>query len=112
MLIKYNTAPLQMRTKIKEENPTAAFGDLARLAAEGWKALSAEDRVQYDEAAAKDKERYKDEMSSYVPPSPAADEGGKKKKRKTDANAPKGNRKCQVELFKVVQFYCYVYVIF
>ena len=46
-----------MRASIKASNPTASFGELTKLAGEGWKALGPEDRVQYEQLAAKDKER-------------------------------------------------------
>ncbi len=51
--------------------------------------LSAADKQIYENMALQDKDRYKNDMSNYVPPSPVKDDG-KKKKRKVDANAPKG----------------------
>jgi len=83
------------RAGLKEENPKATFGDLAGLVAQAYKKLTPEERKQYDRMAADDKERYRHDMKSYVPPSDSSDEdgGGKKSKKKSkppkDPNAPK-----------------------
>merc|ERR1719199_1449357 len=69
-----------MREKVKQDNPDASFGQVARLLAEKYKKLSSKE---------KDKSRYQEEMKTYVPaPDPT---GGGKKKRKKDPNAPKRN---------------------
>lgn len=67
-----------MRAKVKEENPGIAFGEVGKVLGEKWKALSAEDKVQYDEQASADKERYATAMAAYKSTlaGDAADEGG------------------------------------
>ena len=42
-----------MRGKVKEDNPGIAFGEIGRKLGELWKATPPEDRVQYEELAAK-----------------------------------------------------------
>ena len=82
------------RAKVKEDNPDASFGDLARLISANFKALSDEERAKWDRKAAADKERYTEEMSNYDAP-PADDDDDDNddapstKKAKKDPNAPK-----------------------
>lgn len=38
---------MQMRPRIKEENPNLTFGDVARILGERWRALSDEDRATF-----------------------------------------------------------------
>ena len=58
-----------------------------------FKTLSEEEKKQYEDMAAKDKERYKEEMSNYDAPEEDSDATPdpkkKKKKAKKDPNAPK-----------------------
>jgi len=87
------------RSRIKEENPEAKFGDIAKLASAEFKELSETDRARWDQLAAEDKERYNREMETYEPPSDLEDSDSdsdsdapkkkKKKKAKKDPNAPK-----------------------
>lgn len=78
-----------MRSKIKEENPTAGFGDLTRLVSEAFKNLSPEERKKWDQRAEHEKARYKTEMASYQPPaSDNDDRGPTKKKAKKDPMPP------------------------
>mmetsp|Transcript_17041 Transcript_17041/g.40155 ORF Transcript_17041/g.40155 Transcript_17041/m.40155 type:complete len:809 (+) Transcript_17041:83-2509(+) len=82
------------RSKIKEENPDASFGDIARLISERYKSLSDEQKKKWEDMAAKDKARYKTEMASYEPPDDSDDNSDeetkpKAKKAKKDPNAPK-----------------------
>jgi len=53
------------RPVVKEENPEASFGDIARIISARFKALTPGERAQWDEKAASDKERYAREMESY-----------------------------------------------
>lgn len=76
------------RATLKSEHPDLSFGELAKLLGEKWKTLSSEEKQPYEEQALQDKERYKNDMNNYVPPSGKDDD--KKKKRKVDPNAPKG----------------------
>jgi len=58
----------ERRPKIKEENPTATFGDLGRLIGEAWRGMSEEDKKPFLKKAEVDKERYKEQMANYKPP--------------------------------------------
>ena len=58
----YSTAT---RSTVKEENPEASFGDIARLISANFKALSEKDRKKWDKKAEEDKERYQREMAAY-----------------------------------------------
>jgi structure-specific recognition protein 1 len=81
-----------MRSTIASENPDASFGDIARLIAAQFKALPDDERREWDEKAAADKQRYKDEMDDYIAPSDddiGVDADAKKGKKKKDPNAPK-----------------------
>ncbi|KAL7531628.1 hypothetical protein ACHAXR_009214 [Thalassiosira sp. AJA248-18] len=88
------------RQRVKEENPEAKFGDIAKLLSVEFKAISASERAKWDELAVEDKERYQREMEDYEPPSEsdsdsdsdAPKKSKKKKKKKKDPNAPKRNQ--------------------
>jgi len=54
------------RPVVKEENPDASFGDIARMISARFKALPAEERASWDEKAVADKERYGREMEAYT----------------------------------------------
>ena len=56
------------RSKVKEENPDATFGDIARIISSNFKALTDEQRAKWDRKAEVDKERYTEEMSNYDAP--------------------------------------------
>lgn len=80
------------RSQVKEENPDAPFGDIARILSAQYKALPEKERKKWDKKAEKDKLRYQEDMKGYVPPDddePVS--GGKKKKKKKDPDAPKRN---------------------
>ena len=91
----------EMRPKIQEKNAEASFGEIGKLLGEAWKNVSEEEKKRFEDMAEADKERYKKEMESYVPPSDddddddsSEDEGspkkkGKKKRAAKDPNAPK-----------------------
>merc|ERR1739844_121019 len=87
------------RTRVREDNPDIKFGQIARLLSEEYKALTPKELKKWEKLAEKDKERYKKEMESYVPPSEDSDSedsmvnGKKKRKRraKKDPNKPKRN---------------------
>lgn len=53
------------RESVKEENPDASFGDIARLISAKFKALPAGERATWDDKAAADKVRYEREMAAY-----------------------------------------------
>ena len=82
-----------MRSKIKADNPEMAFGDIAKEIGKQFKALSAEEKKEWEEKAATDKARYQAEMADYSAPEADSDDsgagGGGKKKAVKDPNAPK-----------------------
>lgn len=79
------------RSRIKKEDPSLSFGEVARALSAAFKGLSAKDRKRYDALAAKDKQRYLKEMENYEPPSDDDDNKSKKKKQKKDPLKPKRN---------------------
>ena len=92
------------RSRLKEENPTLSFGDLGRAVGIAWKALSKEEKVEYEQLATADKARYQaekeqeKEKTAAVPEAEADDDeeeedGGKKKKKKTTKKANKKQKK-------------------
>jgi len=56
----------ECRSKIKEENPNATFGEIGAKVGEAWKKLSEKEKEVYVNKAEKDKERYKKEMDVYT----------------------------------------------
>ena len=56
---------IHARPIVKEENPDASFGDIARIISAQFKALSDKERAAWDAKAASDKERYTREMEDY-----------------------------------------------
>ena len=66
--------------------------EFSRSCAEKWKSMSEDEKKPFQQKAEEDKERYKQEMSSYSPPA-AIDVGPKKKKKRQekDPNQPKRN---------------------
>lgn len=51
-----------IRPEVKEQNPEASFGDLAKIISAQFKALPASERAKWDAKAVTDKERYVAEM--------------------------------------------------
>lgn len=54
-----------VRAQVKEDNPGIAFGDVAKVISEKWKALGAEEKAPYEAKAAADKDRYAQEKKEY-----------------------------------------------
>ncbi|XP_017003111.2 FACT complex subunit Ssrp1 [Drosophila takahashii] len=79
------------RESIKKENPGIKVTEIAKKGGEMWKELK--DKSKWEEAAAKDKQRYQDEMRNYKPEAGGGsdnEKGGKAtKKRKTEASPSK-----------------------
>lgn len=78
------------REQIKKDNPGIKVTEIAKKAGEMWKVLK--DKTKWEELAAKDKQRYHDEMKDYKPP--VSEESGAKsagavKKRKKELPAKK-----------------------
>ena len=83
------------RERVKNQNPEAKFGDIAKILSVEFKNLKAKESAKWQKLADKDKERYLREMENYTPPSDESDsdDGKKKKKKKVkDPNAPKRNQ--------------------
>ena len=66
------------RAAVKESQPELGFGEVATELGRLWKAAGEEEKRPFEEAAAKDKLRYEEEMKSYTPP-PGFDSQGKSK---------------------------------
>jgi len=56
---------VHIRPTVKEENPEAAFGDIARIISAQYKALKTDERANWDAKAATDKVRYQQAMEAY-----------------------------------------------
>uniref|UniRef100_A0A7S1Z4C9 HMG box domain-containing protein n=1 Tax=Trieres chinensis TaxID=1514140 RepID=A0A7S1Z4C9_TRICV len=54
-----------IRPEVKEENPDASFGGIAKIISQQFKALPQSERAKWDKAAAQDKERYQRELAEY-----------------------------------------------
>jgi len=62
---------------------------MAKFIGSKWKALTAEERKKYTDLAAKDKERYEHQLSTYVKPEQPEGVAEAGKRRKRSPNAPK-----------------------
>lgn len=56
---------VHIRPTIKQDNPEAAFGDIARIISAQYKTLDAKEREKWEAKAAADKVRYQREMEVY-----------------------------------------------
>jgi high mobility group protein B1 len=70
----------------KHPNENVNFTEFSKKCAERWKQMTEKEKKRFAEMAEKDKARYDKEMSTYTPP---AGEGGSRKRKKKDPNAPK-----------------------
>ena len=66
---------VKMRPIIKEEKPGISFGELGKLVGERWRALSSEEKSEFEAIAKKDKERYNNEMAAYEGMKKTEDDG-------------------------------------
>jgi structure-specific recognition protein 1 len=57
------------RAVLKEQNPTASFGELGKLLGSSWRNLDKEERQKYDSLAREDRLRYESELA-LVPRKP------------------------------------------
>lgn len=73
------------REQIKKENPGIKVTEIAKKGGEMWRELK--DKSIWEEKAAKDKERYNNEMKNYKPSAGGDSSGGKK--RKKESSSPK-----------------------
>ena len=51
--------------KVKAGNPGISITEISKILGQKWKEANAETRAPFEEAAAKDKARYKEEMAAY-----------------------------------------------
>ena len=56
---------IDIRPSVKEQNPEATFGDIARLISAKFKELSDDEKKIWQDKAAEDKVRYEREMAAY-----------------------------------------------
>lgn len=55
----------EKRPKLKEDNPTATVGGMAKLLSSTWKEMSTDQRRPYEHLAERDKERYEQQKQAY-----------------------------------------------
>ena len=51
--------------QVKQENPGIEFKDMGKALGEMWKNVTADEKKEFEEMAAKDKIRYEQEMAAY-----------------------------------------------
>lgn len=54
-----------MTLQVKQENPGIAFTEIAKVLGEKWKNVTADEKKEFEEQAAKDKTRYEEQMAAY-----------------------------------------------
>lgn len=79
------------RPTVVAEMPDLAFPDIAREVARRWKLIDGDEKAKLEKAAQADRERYNEEMKTYVPPPDAEEGGGKRRRRKQKKEGPKRN---------------------
>ncbi|XP_003746804.1 high mobility group protein DSP1-like [Galendromus occidentalis] len=67
-------------------NENVVFAEFSKKCAERWKTMNEPEKQRFQLMAAKDKKRYEDEMSTYVPKEAPR---GKAARKEKDPNAPK-----------------------
>ena len=53
------------RPKLREQNPSAGIGDIAKQLGAAWKIMTPEQKAPYEETAKKDRKRYEQEMELF-----------------------------------------------
>lgn len=53
------------RPKLREQNPSASIGEIAKQLGAAWKIMTADQKAPYEESAKKDRKRYEVEMEQY-----------------------------------------------
>jgi len=88
----YTFFMMEERPNFVEKNPTATFGELAKIIGKHWREMPDQDKNKFIEMAEQDKERYERQMEKYSDDSSSSEEKPKKKKRKSsikrDPNEP------------------------
>ena len=64
----------EKRPKLREENPKASVGDLAKQLGAAWKIMTVVQKKPYEELAQKDRDRYDDDMQVWREKMRLADE--------------------------------------
>jgi len=54
------------RENVKAKNPSAKFGDIAKILGKNWREATADIKKKYEELAQADKERYNKECADYA----------------------------------------------
>lgn len=53
------------RPKLKEQNPSATVGDIAKQLGAAWKIMTTDQKAPYEKKAKEDRKRYDREMEEY-----------------------------------------------
>jgi hypothetical protein len=77
------------RDEIKESNPDMSAKDIIKELGTMWRSLSDDEKTEYVNLANEDKERYEEEMKSYVPSEDVAESTSKGKTKRKKATGPK-----------------------
>lgn len=72
----------EQRPRIRSQHPDDSLGDVAKKLGLLWKQMSKEDKKPYEKMAAKDKERYLEEVSQLKEGGRLPSKGGNKKQAK------------------------------
>ena len=56
-----------MRASVKEKNPSASFGEIAKIVGQDWKNLSESEKNKYNKLVDEDKKRYERELANFKP---------------------------------------------
>lgn len=72
------------RVTIKADQPSASVTEIAKMIGERWNKLTAEEKAPYEEKAAKDKQRYQEEMEKFKREGGVVTGPTKKKKKATE----------------------------
>lgn len=73
----------ERRAELKKEHPELPFGQLGAKLGEMWRSMSQQEKKPFEEKAAQDRERYKNEMANYSPSN--GDERPPKKMKEMDS---------------------------
>jgi hypothetical protein len=65
----------KMRPIINKEKPEIKFAEMGKLIGGKWRELSSEAKKEFEDMAAKDKQRYNDEMARYKVKKEAEEDG-------------------------------------
>lgn len=86
----------EQRPLLLAKQPELSAKDVVRCLGERWNTVK--DKTPYEAKAAADKQRYAEDMATYVPPEPAATKGGKKadaSPTRKDKKAPTGKNEAK-----------------